>query len=475
MWRYRTSFAAGLALLLCGCAIISFEKLTVTVWPYEPDAVLAAAASPWVEFPDSPDRPSVQRLLTLSSPDGQVSGDFRWDGNRMYFDPVPTLRPGVRYVFAYRGRVTLENGQAFDADEEVPFYVGHTGPGPGLLSSDPSDGEIVAIDRPLVLSFSTPVDANSFSREFDLQPSMETIVNWDVAGRVVTITPRDEWANLATYTWKTGKDMAAPDGTPIGIEYGGRFRVQEDSTAPMVTSIVPGIRATLSPTGNDLDHTSADDALLFNFSEDIRMDSLSSALTSTPMIKGTLLRVSMGVYALIPEAHLVMDQRYTLRIAETVADLSGNKMGLGYERSFTPDIPLQTVQFIKAVYAATEDEWTIFNTLDAKPVSIDVTGTLKLEIQFAEAFSLESRANLVSAILLDGFFPSSLADPSLVSVVWTGTGVQTLTLIYGGLQKSTSEVGRYYKLLLPGGAASSDNGAGSFLKEDVWLYFYASP
>ncbi len=388
--------------------------------------------------------------------------------------PVPGLRPGVRYVLAYRGRVTLANGRAFDADEEVPFYVGHPGPGPSLLSSDPSDGGTAAIDRPLVLTFSAPIDANSFAREFDLQPSTETIVTWDVTGRVVTIVPSDAWTNLAAYTWKVGKDMAAPDGTPMGIEYGGRYRVQEDSTAPTMISIAPGIRTTLGPTGNDLDHTGADDLLLFTFSEDIRMDSLSSALTSTPTIKGTLLRVSPGVYALIPEARFIMDQRYTLRIAETAADLSGNKMGLAYERSFTPDIPLQTVQSIKAVYAATEDTWTVFNTPDAKPVSIDVTGTLKLVIEFAELFPAESRANLVAAILLDGFFPSSLSDPSLVSVLWTPEG-QMVSLIYGGLAKSTPDIGRYYKLTLPGGAAASDNGSGSFLKEDVWLYFYASP
>lgn len=472
MWRFRTS-AAALSLLLCGCGLITFDRLTVTVWPNEREAVLPAAASPWVEFPSAPDRPSVQRLFTLSSPDGQVSGDFRWNDRRMYFEPAPALRPGVRYVLAFRGRVTLENGQAFDADEEVPFYVGHPGPGPALVSSDPADGGTVDIGRPLTLSFSMPIDANSFAREFDVQPSTATLVTWDLSGRVVMIAPRDAWTNLATYSWKTGRDMAAPDGTPIGIEYAGRFRVQADSTAPTVVSIVPGIRATLSPTGNDLDHAGADDALLFTFSEDVRTDSLSSAFTATPAIKGTLLRVSAGVYALIPDVRLVMGQQYTLRIAATVEDLSGNKLAFPYERSFTPDIPIQTVLSVTAVYASTEDEWSVFNTLDAKPISIDVTGVLHLVIRFAEPFSVESGAKLVSAIVLDGFFPGSANDPSLVSAVWTG-GL-TLSLVYAGLQKGGSEGGNYYKLTLPGGAVSSDNGSGSFLKEDVWLYFTTRP
>src|SRR5208283_946451 len=126
-------------------------RLTVTVWPRDLNAVLSPGASSWVEFPDMPDRPSAQRLYTLSAPDGAVSGDFRWEGRRMYFDAAPPLRPGVRYVLAFRGRVTLENGQAFDAYEEVPFYVGRAGVGPALVSADPADGGICGINRPLIL------------------------------------------------------------------------------------------------------------------------------------------------------------------------------------------------------------------------------------------------------------------------------------------------------------------------------------
>jgi len=267
--------------------------------------------------------------------------------------------------------------------------------------------------------------------------------------------------------------MAAPDGTPTGLEYTGRFRVQEDSTSPAVICVAPAMRDTFVQLSSDLNDAGADDVLLFNFSEDIRLDSLSSALTVTPAIKGTLLRVSPGLYALIPDARLVMGQSYTLRIAPTVEDLSGNRLAFPYERRFTPDIPMQEVLSIKAVYPSSEDEWSVFNALDAKPISVDVTGMLHLVIQFAQPFSVGSGARLVSAVTMHGFFPGSAADPSLVSAIWTD-GL-TLSLVYAGLEKGASEAGNYYKLTIPGGAASSDNGSGSFLKEDVWLYFATSP
>jgi hypothetical protein len=471
MWKFHVSTAGALCLFLLGCGLISLEQLSVKVWPSQREAILTAGASPWVEFPAPPDRASVQRLFTLGSSNGQVGGDFRWEGCRMYFDAAPPLLPGVRYVMTFRGRVTLENGEAFDANEVVTLYVSHPGAGPILLSSDPADGGVCGIARPLVLHFSAPVDANSFAREFDLQPSAETVVSWDAAALTATIAPKDGWSNLSTSSWRIGRDLAAPDGTPTGIEYAGRFRVQEDSTAPLVLSVVPALHDLLTPTGGDLDHTGADDALLITFSEDVRTDTVSSALTLTPSTRGSLMRVATGVFAFIPESRLLMAQSYTLRIAPAVEDLSGNKLAASYERTFTPDIPLQEVQSVKAVYASGGDTWTTFNTPEAKTITVDATGTLRLLITFKEPFSPDRRARMVSAIILEGYFPSSVPDPSLVSASWTGC---ELALSYADVQQSTADAGKYYKLTLPGGAASSDNGSGSFLKEDVWLYFLAS-
>jgi hypothetical protein len=468
MWRRRTS-AALLVMIMCGCSLISFDRLTVRIWPRHRDAVLPIGASPWVEFPTGPDRPSTQRLLTLSAPEGPVTGDFRWSGRRMYFDPAPALRPGVRYVLVFRGRVTLENGDAFDADEEVPFYVGHLGPGPSLLGADPPDGTIAGIDRPLVLCFSSRIDSNSFAREFDLQPSCETMVTWDPAGLVVTVTPKDAWQNLATYFWKIGTNLCAPDGTPTGLECSGRFRVQEDDVPPSVASVQPAVHDNFDPISLPLSGIKADDAILITFSEDIRAESLSSAFTLAPTTRGTILRIGPGVFVFSPESRLLMDRRYTLRIAQTVEDLAGNHLASPYEVSFVPDIPIQSIASITAVYPTGDDVWTVFNMLEAKEITVDVEGTLRLVLRFAQAFATESRAKLVSALLMAGYFPSSVQDPSLVSASWAD-GL-TLSLVYAGLQKSDPGVGKYYKLTVTGGPAASDNGSGSFLKDDVWLYF----
>ncbi len=57
------AIASLAVLLLSGCPLLSFENLDVTVWPKDRDTVIAAGESPWVEFPESPDRASVQRLF----------------------------------------------------------------------------------------------------------------------------------------------------------------------------------------------------------------------------------------------------------------------------------------------------------------------------------------------------------------------------------------------------------------------------
>ena len=211
----------------------------------------------------------------------------------------------------------------------------------------------------------------------------------------------------------------------------------------------------------------ADDALLITFSEDVRQETLVSAFSISPATLGSWVRAGPGVFAFAPESRWIMSQPYTLRIEPTVQDTSGNKLASPYQVTFTPDIPVQSVQSIKTVIDSSE--WTVFNTPDAKPVTINVDGDLQLVLHFVEPFTAECGARLVSAITLDGYFPSSLSDPSLTFASWSG-GVE-LSLAYTGLQKSTPGTVNYYKLTLPGGVASLDNGSGSFLKEDVWLYF----
>jgi hypothetical protein len=468
MSRLPVSRAAAVALLaaaLGGCALISLERLTVTVWPRDANAVLPLGSSPWIRFPSAPDQASVQRLFTLSAPTGSVAGDFRWaTGNWMYFDPAPPLSPGVRYVLQFRGRVTLTDGGSFDANEEVPFYILHAGGGPLLQSVSPANGADAGTATPLVLGFSAAMDPDSFAREFTLQPSAETIAAWDVTGRRVTLTPRDSWSTLTTYTWTVTKDLAAPDGTPTGTEYTGRFRIQLDAAAPSVISVLPGLRSTFASTGTLL----ADDVLLIAFSEDVTDDSLMSAFTISPTTKGTLFRVASGppaVFAFVPDSQWVMDQSYTLRIGTGLADLSGNKLSTAYETSFTPAIPLQVVSSIQA----SGNTWTVFNTLDAKPLTVDVDGNVTLSVTFAEPFTLDAEVRLASGILFDAYFPSSVTAPSLLSVSWSGGTVLTLT--YAGMTRSTPTTDDYYKLTIPGGAPASDNGSGSFLKDDVWLYF----
>lgn len=477
MSKSRARGVAAVALIVAalgGCPLISFERLAVSVWPRVANTILPLGASPWVQFPAAPDKVSVRRLFMLSNPSSTVSGDFRWEGARMYFDPAPPLSPGVRYVMQFRGRVTLVDGGSFDADEEVPFYVDHASGGPVLQSSVPSDGAVVGTTTPLVLTFSGPVDPNSFAREFDLQPSAETKVSWDSFWQRVTVSPKDAWTTLTTYTWKVSKDLTAPDETPTGTEYTGRFRIQLDSTAPSVVTVQPGVRSTFTPTGNPLSQTGADDVLLLAFSEDVTDDSLASAFTLSPRTKGTLLRVASGppaVFAFIPDGRFLMDQTYTLHIGTAVEDLSGNKLSTPFEVTFIPAIPIQVVQSIRALDAPPPDTWTVFNMLDAKLITIDVDGNVTLVITFAQPFTVDAEVLLLSGIAFEEYFPASLAAPSLVTGTWSIDG-RILTLTYTGMARSPSATsGNYYKLALPNGAAKSDNGSGSFLKDAVWLYF----
>jgi hypothetical protein len=472
MWISSRSAALAILplLLFAGCGLISLETLEVESWPSDRDSILQAGARPWVEFPAEPNRPAVGRLLSVSSGDGQVSGDLAWDGDRLYFTPEPPLKPGVRYVLGYHGLVTLADGRSFQADVDVPFFSVHAGLGPLFSYSAPADGGIATTATPLVLGFARKVDAGSFAREFSLQPSDEIRYSWSADGTVVTISPESSWQNLATYSWSIGKELEAADGTPSGVAESGRFRVQADSIAPAVLSVQPATRDTFAALAPTLDDIRAYDAILLTFSEDLKTDTLSSSFSLDPAVKGAIVRISPGLFAYSPQERFLMSQRYVLKIASSVEDLSGNKLAQQYSSAFTPLIPVQSIVSIQATCDGSTVSWTGAEIAahPEKVVDVSIDGEASLAIEFALPFtSAEARARMPIAISLEGYFPNSTADPALITAQWIPSA--TLVLTYDGLVRSDAAIRRYYKLLIPGGSGSPDNGEGSYLEGDAWL------
>jgi hypothetical protein len=467
----RNSWLAICVLALSGCALVDLERLELENYPSGREELVPASGALWVRFPEEPRRESAEKLLSVSSPSGVVAGDLRWEGRTLLFDPEPDLDPGVRYLLSYSGTVSFRGGRHMDANVAVPFYAGSMSPRPVLLSADPPDGAFVATFTTLRFEFSKAMDALKFERLFKIEPSTEFDATWDSDSQIVTVAPKEGWRNLATYAWTLPEDLPSDDGVAMGCAREGSFRVQEDATAPTVVSLQPAMKGDYSPLPPPLSAARADDAILVRFSEDVDADSLASAFSLSPRLSGSLRRLAPATYVYVPEGRFAAGQRYVLKIGTELEDLAGNKMALPYEEIFSPNVPFQRLLFLRAIAPEPAREWSSFNRPVAEPIELGMGGTLSLELSFELPYAPSARGELPLRITFEGFFPSTAADPSLVSALWPDA--RTLVLSYAGLAAGAAGAPNHYRFTVPGGAQSPDNGEGSTLEEETWICFSA--
>jgi hypothetical protein len=467
----------SLALILCSCGFISFEGISIASFPSTKDQIIAEDDPIALEFSISPDKRSAEKLLRITTPDGLASGDYSWSADRMSFTPRPALPAGRRIVLSFSGSLDTADGRTFSVDLEIPFFVGTAAAPPRLTGYEPEDAAVVGVTAPIMLTFSDPMDADGFARNFSLSPSLEYDIRWDAAGRVATISPRTQWSSLSLHTWEVGAETKSAAGVLIEDSAEGSFLVQEDDDAPAVVRTQParlqnGAFVPVDfPLNGNIENR---DCIMMSFTEDVDAGSLSTAFSLEPSVQGHFVRVSEGVFVFVPEADYLMGRNHVLRLSTDLADAAGNRMMDVYSEWFVPDIPPQGIVSILPLSDPPMPAITTFNS--PAPIAVTLPATPGDELTFTIVFQVpfedeESRARVPAAVLCEGFFPASLFDPSMRSVSWSGN--DTVTITYAGLETGAAPDLKYYLLTIPGGVGGIPNGSGSFLEEDVWILIIA--
>jgi hypothetical protein len=461
------------AICLLGCGLISIQSLSLVPYPGTKDQVISSTDALSIGFSIPPDHAAAERLFRVSTPAGAASGDLSWDGDKLIFSPSPPLPRGQRLVLSLSGSLDMADGLSFTVAVLVPFFVHTDAAQPRLLDHRPVDGEVVGVTGALVLTFSDCMDPASLEDGFTLNPSGEFDISWDATGKIATIAPRTQWSALGFYQWEVGNAVAGANGAVISNTARGSFLAQEDAAAPQLSGAPqPAALAggAFLPLGGTLDDLRVDDCMLFSFSEDVTLQSLQSALSLEPSIRGHLARVSAGVFAFVPEQRYAVNTPYHLRISTDLTDLAGTRMAAEYQLWFTPAIPVQRVL---SVTPGADPPASLFNSTTPLDVALPpIPGDeLAFAIAFEQPMDAASRVRTPGQISLEGFFPGSLLDPSLKSAVWTNDA--TLVLVFAGLQASSPPVLNHYRLMLPGGPDGLVNAEGAELEDDVWLLMIA--
>jgi hypothetical protein len=453
--------------LLGACGLFSFEQLRVTTFPSERNQVISPTDTIFLDFSIPPDRAGAESLLRITSDKGTQNGDLAWAGNRLTFTPVPPLPLNVRHVLSFSGELDTTDGRSFAVAIEVPFFVGSAAQPPSLTDHQPADGATAGVSTPLALTFSDPMDADSFQQGFTLDPSTDFQVTWSADQKVATISPRDRWSSLALYTWEVRDTVRATSGARLGLSHSGSFLVQEDGAAPAVVDTQPAIFQgdVFSFPGGTLNDLRARDCIYIRFSEAVSLDKLQDAFSLDPSIRGHFLQAGPNDFAFVPEENYQMGATHHLVISTGLEDLAGNAMAADYHEWFLPSIPVLEVQSITPFG---QQAITTFNTSDPVAVTVAPGGELKFTIEFSADFDPESMASVPFLIACENYFPDSFVQPELRQAAWPNPN--TLEVIFTGLATAVPPAHCYYRLTLPGGLNGIANADGSYLKENVWVF-----
>ena len=478
MWKSGTRTALSLSLacaLLGACDLVSFEELEVDTKPGIDNEVLPLGTELEVGFSIPPDHRSAEAAVRLVSEGEMRSGDFRWEGDRLFLRPVPELEAGKRNVLAVEGEIRSRDGRRFTVHRSLAFFSGNDGTCLALSGYSPSDAAVVDVGQSLAFSFSSPVDAESFKKSFTLSPSTEYDLSFAADAMGAVVSPRTAWTNATFYSWELKASLKGVAGNAMSGARKGGFLVQADAVPPRLLGIVPANSdgsSFLPLDGLPLSSLRNGDALYLRFSEDVDMGTLKGALRIEPNLRWHVLRDHAGAFAFVFDDAFAPETEYRLVVGTEVADLAGNKMTEAYSERFTPSLPWQRVLKVVIADGVGNKETSVFNTSSSLAVSLpDVEKKLVFTIEFERPIEAGFRAQSQQAVQCLKFFPVGDAfDPTLESAIWTSP--TTLSLVYVGFKDSGAAASYHYRLRIAGGTGGVLNAEGARLKEDQWLIFH---
>jgi hypothetical protein len=472
--RIRIMPAILLFFFISGCGIISLEMVEYSTYPEKRNQTISREARIWIEFSIPPDREQAEASFTLLRKGVPVEGDYTWEKNRLFFTPVPPLKPGVRYLLAFAGDIVSAAGERHPVNTSVPFFVDGSGPAPVLLQSSPPPGEVCGTRRRLQFLFSTPLDESSLLQGFHLTPERRLLFSLKADKMTVTVSPEVDWEPHTVYTWEFTEKVTALDGTPLGGAYTGTFVTQADTVPPSVRGVSSA--AYLAGVFLDQPGFGKDDLIRLKFSEKVDLQSLRDAFSISPPVAGRFERCSEKEIIFFPDAPFTMNMEYHLTIDTGLRDEGGNYLKEVYWFSFIPDIPEQHVESVRFIETEPiielsgdrlcSQEFPVIGLAGAEP---DFSQTL--EIIFARPYEEPYRSRITCSITCTAYFPERVFDPELEVASWDGTGTRLL-LKYRGFKKSPAETGAVlYRVSIPGGKTTTENQDGSYLTDETWIVF----
>ena len=462
-----------LTVYFASCGFVDLRQIGFIIEPDKPDTVLSDSHSPVIiRFDTEMEKNDAEKILQVSSDTGIMRGDLFWQGNDLYFVPVPGWTAGTRYTASLAGIIRSVDGRDLRVHQFISFYAINKNEPPLLEWFSPLDGESVGTgDVVLEFYFSRSMDRLSTETAFIIEGIGNKNFEWSDNDKKLKINAEKSLLPWSSYRWTLKETAKSSDGVPLPKTYNGYFTTNKDQTIPYVTGIYPVLFSGGSwyPTGADIKTGLAPgQGIAVEFNKPMG-ENVQRSLRFEPALAGRTEMLSDTSIVYIFTKDPEPETSYALIVSPDTRDSEGLKTGAEYRINFIPDIPyLKILSFAIGNDSVIENpEKNIILPVFAEPG----TGLMNFSVRFSLGFTFEEKQNAVQKIYVSAFFPGTLAPVALQYASWISD--DRLYMRWEGFTPGYAASNHYYKLLIPGGKAGITNGAGMYMKEDVVIYLEA--
>jgi hypothetical protein len=416
-----------------------------------------------LDFSITPGRGETERSIVLTEGGLSRSPVFTWEGRTLHIRPLTGWKKGEHYGLSLDGKIPMEDGRTYTARVLRGFIYGLEGNEFTLVSSAMEHDS-------LVFRFSKTPDVTSFATLFSLNPGMDYYC--DFLGAEVRITPKSPWQINTLYTW-TIKGIASGDGYLMKREYSGVFSGPGDLEVPYALELCPVDRSLGQPylwkRGTGLDRNLENgQGIGFIFSKPMDHGSLRSGISFYPSIKGYFEEAGEHAVVFFPEEDYRLETEYRVTLSQLVKDSLG--LSLFEEARFYFTSAGRYLELERVTLDSRADSLLPGGVLQDHLLTPSAPPSLGVTIAFSSAIPQANRKGAADAVSLSALFPASALNPALASARWEDGGA-VLSLLYENLSPSGAGIDNYYQIKIVSGKQGPVNGAGEYLKEDLWYVF----
>ena len=235
MKPFRLIHSCGFILLcLTGCDL--FQHLQHMD---APSVVLSDPADQLVKAEDLPvvsltfssemNRIETEQAFSLTEGGKVLVGDFSWEGSTLKFSPCNRINDNKEYLLTVLKDAEDEWGNSLERDWFYSFSTRSEQVPPELIAACPEDFSLLeGLRTPLTLTFSEPVDQESFRKSLHLSPDFIRTFSWDEASMSVTLIPLEDYQAGQDFTLEISEELLDLSGNCLKEEISLLYRIRDE-------------------------------------------------------------------------------------------------------------------------------------------------------------------------------------------------------------------------------------------------------